>query len=219
MVEHPFETNAAEYDAWYDANPNAFSAEVAAIECVLPMHRGRWVEIGVGSGRFAEALGIPIGIEPAYAMAQLARARGINVLSGTAESLPLATGSVDAAFLITALCFIADPAVAFAEVERVLKPGGCLIAGFLPLDSPLGESVARTADTNAFFAHARLRTRAALCSSLTNSGFSIDARRNTLHGNPDTFDAYVHEAREGSDGGSFVVVRAQLIQPGVQGVS
>jgi hypothetical protein len=49
---------------------------------------GTGVEIGVGTGRFAEPLGIRVVIEPSKAMRRMAQKRGIEVIDGVAESLP-----------------------------------------------------------------------------------------------------------------------------------
>jgi hypothetical protein len=49
---------------------------------------GTGVEIGVGTGRFAEPLGIRVGVEPSKAMRQVAQKRGIEVIDGVAQVLP-----------------------------------------------------------------------------------------------------------------------------------
>ena len=47
-------------------------------------------------------------------------------LVGGATNLPLADGSVDAAYLVTVLGEIPDRVQALRELQRVLKPGGVL---------------------------------------------------------------------------------------------
>ncbi len=51
---------ADRYDGWYDSAEGRviFRDEVACIQLLCPERRGRWVEVGVGAGRFASALGI-----------------------------------------------------------------------------------------------------------------------------------------------------------------
>ena len=49
------------------------------------------IEIGVGriNGKFALPLGIKLGIEPSFEMRKIAESRGIRVIDGVAENLPL----------------------------------------------------------------------------------------------------------------------------------
>ncbi len=84
-----FEEYAQEYDDWFVRHEVVYRAELAAVEALLPT-AGRGLEIGVGTGRFAGPLGIKIGVEPAWAMAEIARTRGIQVIRGDAEALPVA---------------------------------------------------------------------------------------------------------------------------------
>lgn len=204
--ENPFETRPCEYDAWFDENENVYRSELLAIKELLPEKVGVWIEIGVGSGRFAAKLGIDIGIEPADGIAKLARRRGVTVKRGRAEELPLPDRSAAAAFLITSLCFIEDMERAFAEVKRVLIPGGRVIVAFVPGDSRLGELYAEAEDV--FLRHALLRTRREVLNGLEAAGFRIERCVHTLTGDPAAMNERIEPPREGSEGGSFVVIRA-----------
>ena len=53
--------------------------------------------------------------------------RASTVVDGRAEELPFADASFDAAVSAFALCTVADPAAALAELRRVLVPGGTLL--------------------------------------------------------------------------------------------
>jgi len=207
-AKDPFETNPCEYDAWFDENENVYRSELLAIEALLPQKNGLWVEIGVGSGRFASKLGIDVGIEPADGIANLARKRGVNVKKGRAEELPLPDRSAAAAFLITSICFIADMDRAFAEVNRILIPGGVAIVAFVPRDSRLGEIYAETGSQDLFLRHARLRRREEIIDGLEATGFRIERCVHTLTGDPARANERVENPSAGCDGGSFVVVRA-----------
>ncbi|PIW33718.1 MAG: SAM-dependent methyltransferase, partial [bacterium (Candidatus Ratteibacteria) CG15_BIG_FIL_POST_REV_8_21_14_020_41_12] len=55
------------YDAWYDNYRFAYLSEVEAIKKVLP-RKGKGLEVGVGTGRFASVLGIHYGIDPSVKM-------------------------------------------------------------------------------------------------------------------------------------------------------
>jgi ubiquinone/menaquinone biosynthesis C-methylase UbiE len=79
-----FDQFAKKYDEWFDAHHHIFQTEVNALKKLMPQ-KGIGIEIGVGSGRFASALNIHYGIEPAPAMRAIAASRGIDVLNGKAE--------------------------------------------------------------------------------------------------------------------------------------
>lgn len=206
-MTNPFDTHAHEYDAWFDAHGNLFASELAAVRAVLPMP-GDWAEIGVGSGRFACELGISIGIEPARGIARLAESRGIRVLKGIAQALPLPPQSLDAVFYITSLCFMPDLKPVFAEAARVLRPGGCVIAAFLPKDSAVGRIYDANAEKDRFYQQATLHTRLEIRTSLEEAGFSVEAAAHTLTGDPASFDEGIEPPAKGFEEGSFVALRA-----------
>ena len=118
-----FKHSALEYDEWFVRNEMAYRSELAAVKAFLPL-RGRGLEIGVGTGRFAAPLGVEVGVEPAKAMVAIARKRGIKVLEAYAEELPFEGESIDFILMVTVPCFLADPFRALCEATRVLKPRG-----------------------------------------------------------------------------------------------
>jgi SAM-dependent methyltransferase len=133
----PFDEQANEYDAWFEKHPDLYQAELETVRSFIPAS-GIGVKIGVGTGRFAALLGIHIGVEPAPRMAELARQRGIEVLEGTVEALPLFDSSYDFALMVTVFCFLDDVSLAFREVCRILQPNGTLDIGFIDRESELG---------------------------------------------------------------------------------
>jgi SAM-dependent methyltransferase len=89
------------------------------------------LDLGCGTGRFAAALAerhgcVAFGVDPSPAMLAVARARSSAVtwLDGRAEAIPLADHAVERAFLQTVIHLVEDRAAAFAELRRVLEPGG-----------------------------------------------------------------------------------------------
>ena len=207
-TDNPFDTHFLQYDAWYDDNANVFESELRAIRAILPPP-GRWIEVGVGSGRFAEALGIPRGIEPSEGVSSLARARGIEVLRGRAERIPLADASVDAVFAISVLCFVEDMDVAFRETARVLVPTGTAVIAFIPRDSAFGSLYTEPGQQDPFFRRARLRTRAEVVAAIVRAGMGIELVVSTLRGAPGVANDGVQSPDEEGRDGSFVVVRAR----------
>ncbi len=204
---NPFETHFAEYDAWFDAYPNVYESELLAVREVLPPP-GDWVEIGVGTGRFASRLGIPVGIEPSARMAALARRRGVEIISGRVEALPLPDTAVDAVFLITVLCFVQELDRALREVARVLRPRGCVIVASVPRDSAVGRIYDSAGPKDPFFSQAILRFTDEMLDALEAAGFTIERTVQTLTGHPDHANDRIEPPSEGHDTGSFVVVRA-----------
>src|SRR5262245_14225836 len=96
----------------------------------------RVLDVGCGTGRAALALherGSRVwGAEPSAEMAAQARARGLNVKVAPAEHLPFKDGWFERA-LAWLVVHLLDRPAAFAELARVLQPGGRLaIATFDP---------------------------------------------------------------------------------------
>lgn len=98
--------------------------------------RGRVLEIATGTGAQFRwyAPGVEVtAVEPDASMRARARRRAsgaaahVAVVEGRAEELPFADHSFDAAVSAFALCTVADPATALAELRRVLVPDGALL--------------------------------------------------------------------------------------------
>lgn len=76
----PFDLLAEEYDSWFDKDGRLiFETELLALKKVLQFLPKPWLEIGVGSGRFAQALGIEVGIDPSKRLLEIAKRRGVEV--------------------------------------------------------------------------------------------------------------------------------------------
>lgn len=136
-----FDEAAAEYDAWFEKHRDLYLAELEAVRGFIPAS-GSGMEIGVGTGRFAVPLGIPIGVEPSPRMAELARQRGIEVFEGMAETLPFADCSFDFAVMVTVVCFLNNVAQAFREACRILNPTGHLSSALSTVRATWGNCTA-----------------------------------------------------------------------------
>ena len=126
------------YDAWYDEHRFVYLSEIEAIKKVLP-EKGKGLEIGVGTGRFASVLDISDGIDPSTKMAIIAKSRGINVKIGNGENLPYKDKEFDYILIAITICFVQEPEKVISEAKRVLKNKGKIILGIVDKDSFLGK--------------------------------------------------------------------------------
>jgi ubiquinone/menaquinone biosynthesis C-methylase UbiE len=89
-------------------------------------------EVGVGTGVVALGLArrdYPVfGLDVSVPMLARGRARlGPVVILGDAMDLPIETDSIDRAVSVWVVQSVPDPIRLFAEVARVLRPGGCYV--------------------------------------------------------------------------------------------
>lgn len=205
-----FDDFAGEYDHWFVAHAAAYESELEAVRVALG-EPGRCVEIGVGTGRFAAPLGIELGVEPSAAAAELARARGIEVVEGVAEKLPYEEATLDSVLMVTTICFVDDPQLALSEMHRVLKPGGKAVVGLIDADSALGREYRSRAAQSRFYAVATFFTAAQVGELLTRAGFVQLECWQTLFSPPAAM-AQPDPVKPGCGEGSFVVMRASKPQ-------
>ena len=103
---------------------------------LIPSAEGKVLEIGMGSG-----LNLPhydgisglIGLEPSEELQNLAEDMLIQthfpseMLTGSAEDIPLESNTFDTVVMTWTLCSVTDPVLALSEIKRVIKPGGKVI--------------------------------------------------------------------------------------------
>jgi SAM-dependent methyltransferase len=206
----PFEQLPARYEAWFERHRSAYLSELRAVEALLPVG-GKGVEIGVGTGRFAGPLGIRLGVEPSRRMALVARRRGVYVVEGVAEALPLADRCVDCALLVTTVCFVDDVEAAFAEARRVLRLGGSLIVGLVDRTSALGRAYELSRDQSVFYGVATFYSAAEIACHLARAGFRRLLSVQTLF-RPPTEMSTVDPLEPGWGKGAFVVLRGETVE-------
>jgi SAM-dependent methyltransferase len=128
------------YGAWFEEQGKLiFAIEVSAFEKVIPSLSRPWLEVGVGSGRFAQALGIEMGIDTSVNMLALVKKRGISVLLARGENECFKNESFGTVFLIITLCFMDSPLAVLQEAYRILKPKGKIVLGLVLKESPWGK--------------------------------------------------------------------------------
>ena len=202
----PFDEYLNEYEEWFVQNSSVYSSELKAIRDISVVPENA-VEIGVGSGLFAEPLGIKTGIEPSEAMREKAKERGINVVDGIAENLPWEDNSIDYVLMVTTICFVDDVQKSLSEVHRVLQKNGSFIIAFVDKNSPVGQLYQKNKEESLFYKDATFFSTEELYEYLKETGFSIKNTRQTIFGLLNEV-VEVQESREGYGEGSFVVIKA-----------
>lgn len=102
-----------------------------ALEAIVPHRVGSALDLGAGTGKFTGLLARRadrvVAVEPSEQMLAVLRDRfpTVRALAGSAEHIPLATGSVDVVTVAQAFHWF-DREPACTEIRRVLVPGGTL---------------------------------------------------------------------------------------------
>jgi len=123
---------------------------------LLELRRGETV-LDLGSGAGIDAFlaaeevgpgGRVIGVDMTPQMLERARKNAVSkgrtnveFREGRLEALPVEDGSVDAVTSNCVINLVPDKAAVFAEVARVLRPGGRMVVSDIVLDAPLPEAV------------------------------------------------------------------------------
>jgi len=203
----PFEKHALQYEDWFENNKYAYQSEINSIRSFIPDFKNG-VEIGIGSGKFALPFGIKLGVEPSEKMAGISRSRGIKVIEGVGENLPLENDCFDMVLMVTTLCFLDDAKKAFFEVYRVLEKGGFFINGFVDKNSKIGKIYTKNKDKNIFYRTAVFYSVKEVIRLLEETGFKDYEFRQTIFNTLDKIDE-IEKVKEGYGEGSFVVIRVR----------
>jgi arsenite methyltransferase len=118
-------------------------------ETVLDLGSGAGVDAFLAAREVGPS-GRVIGVDMTPAMLDKARANmrkagvsNVEFREGRLESLPVESGSVDAVTSNCVINLVPDKGKVFAEVARVLKPGGRLVISDIILDGALPDAVAK----------------------------------------------------------------------------
>jgi ubiquinone/menaquinone biosynthesis C-methylase UbiE/DNA-binding transcriptional ArsR family regulator len=141
-----FAANAADWDRIRSLHVPEAQVEAALLDLAGSDPVDEFLDIGTGTGRILALLGPRarrgLGLDLSHEMLSMARAtldaaglRQCQVRHGDMYRMPLNPGQIDLAVMHQVLHFAHDPALAMAEIARVLAPGGrALIADFAPHD-------------------------------------------------------------------------------------
>lgn len=187
-VNQPFDEYSEAYDEWYDSPVGKiiFTAELQCLKLLNGSFSGRWMEIGVGTGRFASTLGICEGIDPSLKMLNIAAGRGIHAYAGQGEQLPFEAECFDGLLLALSLCFMPVPGQVLDECFRVLKPDGRLLLGVIAAESDWGRLyLKKKTESHPIYSSATFRSASDIIDLVESCGFNLQRAASTLFWKPD----------------------------------
>lgn len=175
-----FNQKSVSYDKWYQSHKGAFIDEIETelIFSMLNVKDGmRILDAGCGTGNFsiklAEKGAAVTAIDISKNMMAVAEQKARQHLDAKIDfrqmdikKLEFADNTFDAILSVATFGFIDKPQEAYAELYRVLKPGGQLLIATICRDSHWGEFYYRKSqtDSNSVFRFAELKT----CKELEN---------------------------------------------------
>lgn len=207
------------------------------LEFLSPPTDLRWLDVGCGNGAFTDLVAqghsprALMGIDPSEGQLTYARARlegtGAVFRPGDAMALPFDDGEFDIAVMALVIHFMTDPAVAVAEMARVVGPGGTVAAyvwdyglGLSPLD-PLDAVLATIGIASVVPPSIGVTSEAALRSLWTQAGLvgvettAITTRR-TFAGFDELWDAATGTGRMKGLAASLEAPLVEGIRAGLQ---
>jgi SAM-dependent methyltransferase len=152
------------------------SADVAREHCESLMRVGDlWLDLGSGTGHLVRALRHTgarlVGVDHSAAMLRHAGEGAV----ARAERLPFADGACDGIVAVSLIGCLEDAAEFYAEVRRILRPGGHAVMTYTNAESLLLRlNYAFSKPTGMRFRHFRLRDAQA---QLEHAGFVLQSSR------------------------------------------
>ncbi len=129
-----YDSLATHYDCVFELLEKWFLKNLRAETLRWIPPNSRILEIGCGTGlNFSHYPQAARGVASELSREMITRAQikprpaNIHLTQAHAESLPFADNSFDAAFATLVFCSIASPPRAFAELRRVVQPGGTIV--------------------------------------------------------------------------------------------
>jgi ubiquinone/menaquinone biosynthesis C-methylase UbiE len=137
-MTHNNQTYYDDFAGWYEnEREKGYHALIDALEIsvIRPFAEGADVlEVGCGTGLIMKEIQSMAksvrGIDISEQMLEKARERGLDVCQGVAEKLPWPDSSFDLAYSFKVLAHVEQIREALSEMNRVLRPGGHMVAEF-----------------------------------------------------------------------------------------
>ena len=173
---------SADYDqhAFYSRIPLQRFWHRRRYELVLGMLEGgpSVLDIGCGTSMVIMALPEAVGLEVAFKKLRYLRQLGRRLAQGSIGRLPFRGGQFDQAICVDVIEH--EPEVSFAEVARVLKPGGVLVVGTPDYGSRVWRFLGwflRRLPSGKANVHRSRWSAAELSEKLEKAGFQVEERR------------------------------------------
>jgi ubiquinone/menaquinone biosynthesis C-methylase UbiE len=183
-----FDEYASRYDAWFDT-PRGQAIFESELQCLRPLvaeHKPPGLEVGVGTGRFAQALEIEHGIDPSSELLKIASDRGIKVQLGSGENLPYEDELFGLTIIVVTLCFASKPEQLLQEAARVTRQNGRVVVGIVPSNSLWGRKYSEMAKQgHHLYKNARFFTVEEVVNLAKSAGLRKTGAYSTLVADPD----------------------------------
>jgi ubiquinone/menaquinone biosynthesis C-methylase UbiE len=207
----PFDADADRYDLWFESREGKtiFDIEKTCLKSLIQVCKGLWLEVGVGTGRFASALGISEGVDPSSRRLEIASQRSIHTVLGVGEQLPYHDETFDGVLIVTTLCFLMDPKRTLSECRRVLRRTSILVLGIVPVESSWGRLYMRKGlEGHPLYSNAKFYTCKQVIRICIETGFIFENAISCLHTSPG--DEPIPGLEEGiNESAGFVAMRFQ----------
>jgi len=184
-----FNVVAESYDIWYKhpQGKQVFDAEKNAVNHMIPK-QGIGVEIGAGTGVFAESLTTEertiLCLDPSVEMIKKAKERELPCILGVGDSIPLRK-LIDFGYMITVLEFLNEPIKLFKEVRENSKENHVFSILFINTESNWGDLYRDIgAKGDPVFQHARFYSLEDVSMMLEEVGYRISDAKGTLNSDP-----------------------------------
>jgi SAM-dependent methyltransferase len=117
----------------WQPGPDGRTPQDVALSLLTAAAPAQLLEVGCGTGALAARCVAELGCEvvaldASAEMVRATQARGIDVMTGDVQELPFADGAFDCAVAAWMLYHVPDLDRGVAELARVLRPGGRLVA-------------------------------------------------------------------------------------------
>ena len=167
------------YDEWYYRHKVIAENEVKLVSSMVSKHPV--LEVGVGTGFFAQYVRAEYGLDPSINMLSKALRRGVEVVQGVGERLPFRDSVFGSVLLVVTLCLFDDPSLVLRESARSVRLGGDVVACIVPRDSSWGRKYVEEAKRgHVFYSRARFYTVEEVYRMMEDAGLIIVESKGVL---------------------------------------